>query len=853
MDVLLRAGPLRARTRAAGPGGIAALLALGLAGCGEAPPLEIGPGRFDLLARAPDEILDQPGHVLPDERTQWGDLGRHGWDTKTRQTSNGHDVRFVWSRQPVGYIDLPAGRPAARTLEVTLFGPPCEDAAGRTAVLKLNDVPIQGGEIPLPTKPETFSFEIPEAVWIRGRNRLEIAVDGLRELEEGPDQAGFALAEVSYADRHLVRSEPGARRLVLEHDTSASFNLEELASMRLELRGTARGAGELRVLCWLVDPATGNREGGEESALLFSVPAADQAIERGVVLPSAGDKFLQLELNWIGAGATFTCEQVTLVEPRPAERFPVIFISVDTLSARRLSVYGHPRPTSPNLERFASEAVVFEHCVTNAPWTLPSFMSVMSGLYPLAHRLDAPPKGWARSSLYEKWYVADNRWMLAEALRAAGYSTAGFVDNNWIVERHGFPQGFETYDHSAGDIDTTDMDGGIRRTSRLARAWLDERGPAEPFFLFLHCFDVHGPYTPPAPYAGRFRDDALFDPRAEAFAGGLPNSFGIVPTYIARGEVPSGPIPGRMKTAPIEEKYDEEVLMVDEELGKFFDYLRERGIYDRSLIVLSADHGETMDDGDYYFGHGILDEEVVHVPLMVRLPGGRNGGRRVPQTVQSADIYPTVLDEVGFGAGRSYLDGRSLKPLLDGGQLEEAPAFCEGGIMWQASLTYKGWKLVLDNPGVDSAREVLLTHRRTPREWLEQHAPAILERGLTEEVFDELIRRDDWSALQYELRDLMREQEMRLFYLPDDPDEDHDLADERADMKRALVKLMAIEKHKRDVARKNAQNPASPVHLDGSVLEELGKLGYVDTSAAEDDEDARESASPHEDVEDDPN
>ncbi len=810
-------------------------VSIGLNGCGRvAGPTTTGSG-FDLLARSPDQVIDQIGVVTPDMDEQWGRLGPHGWQTYTNKTSEGKSVRYVWSKQAKAHLELPAGTRKDRTTDVMLWGPPCEDAAERTAVLRLNGVELKGGEIVLPTLPTTFSFETPAELWKIGSNQLEIEVDLPRPL--GTGVVGVAVAKVDYDRPSLTTVDPTKRELILRPETAVVYDVEELAPMQLFFSGQASGKGELFLTCARVDPADGSVTSTEELAV---IDFDGQSIERAVNLPPSRGQVLELEAGWNGAaGSSFSFSRLEIVEPEPVPRVPVIFISIDTLSARRLSIYGHSRETAPHLADFSRDAVVFEHCVTNAPWTLPSYMSVMTGLYPYAHRLKPPPKGGGKTNLFERWYVADNRWMLAEALRAAGYATAGFVDNDWIVDRHGFPQGFETYDHSAGGIDMREVDGGIRHTTKLAREWLGELGAQSPFFLFIHGFDVHAPYVPPPPFLNTFKGDALYDATQTAFAGGVANCFGIIPTYVAGGEVPVGtPIPPRLPTGPIETKYDEGILLVDDALDTFFSYLKEVGLYDRAVIIVHADHGETMDDTNYYFGHGVMDEEVLHVPLIVRLPGGAHAGTRVKQTVQSADIYPTVLDLAGFEGQREYLHGRSLVPLLEGGTLPDKPTYSEGGIMKQASVAYEGWKLIVQYPTKDIAREVVLTHPRVPASWYEENLPEFLETGMTDDLFKRTIARPDARQLERDIRDRFLEgAEFKLYYLPDDPNEDTNLHKKRLDMRRALFELLSVEAAKMEAARDNARSPSAPVQLDAKTLQQLADIGYVDTGSDEDKDD----------------
>ena len=163
----------------------------------------------------------------------------------------------------------------------------------------------------------------------------------------------------------------------------------------------------------------------------------------------------------------------------------VVLISLDTLRADHLGVYGHHRDTSPHIDALASESFVFERALASSPNTTPSQMSMMTSLYPNRHGYTG-----------QGGQLTADQPTLASLLREAGFHTAGFVDGGYMRAEFGFDRGFEVYD---------DRTGGIARILERAIAWLEE-ADREPFFLFLHCYDIHSPYRPPAPFRGMFHD-----------------------------------------------------------------------------------------------------------------------------------------------------------------------------------------------------------------------------------------------------------------------------------------------------------------------------------------------------------
>ena len=159
----------------------------------------------------------------------------------------------------------------------------------------------------------------------------------------------------------------------------------------------------------------------------------------------------------------------------------IILISLDTLRADHLGVYGYHLNTSPNIDALAKESIVFENAVVQSPWTLPSHMSIMTSLYPSFHGLVD------KDSLTP---LDDGHLTLAELLKKGGYKTVAFTDGGFVRGAFGFNRGFDIYD---------DQGGGIKKILPKVKKYLDT-SKSEPFFLFIHCYDIHSPYSPPSPY-----------------------------------------------------------------------------------------------------------------------------------------------------------------------------------------------------------------------------------------------------------------------------------------------------------------------------------------------------------------
>ncbi len=325
----------------------------------------------------------------------------------------------------------------------------------------------------------------------------------------------------------------------------------------------------------------------------------------------------------------------------------VLLISIDTLRADRLSCYGYDRPTSPTIDRIAAQGVLFERLIAASSWTLPTHMSLLTALDPLAHKV-----------LNDGRILALDVPTAAERFLQAGYSTAGVVSSPYLNAFHGFSRGFESYDdYSVGD--TLFGAGSYVKTSpsTLARgtAWLDRwdgAGRERPFFLFVHFWDVHHAYNPPPPY------DAMFAP-----AGAAPET------------IPPGPHTHDLgdEAAAHEREialYDGEIRYVDTHIAQLLERLERLGALDDTVVAVTADHGEELWQRGYYGHRRTLFDEVTHVPLIIRFPGHLPAGRRVDGVVRQIDIAPTLLelaglDPVSLGRGDPTLPyaARSLVPL----------------------------------------------------------------------------------------------------------------------------------------------------------------------------------------------
>jgi arylsulfatase A-like enzyme len=309
----------------------------------------------------------------------------------------------------------------------------------------------------------------------------------------------------------------------------------------------------------------------------------------------------------------------------------VILISIDTMRADHLGCYGYPRATSPVLDSLAATGTRFANCQAQAPWTLPSHASIFTGLSAVSHG--------AGLSFGRLTGIEEGLPTLPEMLSKNGYNTAGIVNVSFLAPSFGFDRGFRTYNCLSADTSLN-----ARQTLSRAADFMEYAVELpEPFFLFVHLWDVHAPYTPPAPFDTLFTDS-------------------LVPNDGYWFLAADGSVMERYRDLFMG-LYDGEIACTDQQLRAFFRKVRELGIADSTLIIVLSDHGEE------FLEHGGVDhgttlfQEVLHVPLIISGPG-------VPVAVVDSpvglfDVFPSILAFLGIEAPPD-LDGRDIlgSPIL---------------------------------------------------------------------------------------------------------------------------------------------------------------------------------------------
>jgi arylsulfatase A-like enzyme len=341
----------------------------------------------------------------------------------------------------------------------------------------------------------------------------------------------------------------------------------------------------------------------------------------------------------------------------------VLLISIDTLRADRLGCYGYDRETSPVLDAFAEESVLFEETYATSCKTAESHMSLFTSLPVSAHGVSNAS---ARLGLPVR-ELAKNRLTLVQVLRRAGYWNAAVVCGGNMIPQMGFSRGYEgRFESGLRDVSVI-----VDRTLAFLEAATTQPRPP---FVFMHTYQVHGPYLPPAEYRERFAPSprGVIGQRLGTLGGLSFEEAGLsVGTGFWDGEADFGPD----DAATLSDLYDGEVAYTDHELGRLFEGLRQRDLLDRMIVVIFSDHGEEFAEHGAY-QHDQLYTETLHVPLLIRLPGGRLGGTRVTGMTSLLDVMPTLLDLLGL-EGPDTMTGRPLSAAMRAGATSDRPVLAE--------------------------------------------------------------------------------------------------------------------------------------------------------------------------------
>jgi arylsulfatase A-like enzyme len=402
-----------------------------------------------------------------------------------------------------------------------------------------------------------------------------------------------------------------------------------------------------------------------------------------------------------------------------------VVVVADTLRADRLTLHGNPRPTSRNIEVFASRGVVFDRAFAQAPWTAASMASLFTGTYQSVHQVRRAAQKHGELGVLDERFVT-----LAELFRDGGYRTAAFSAQAWVVPEIGFGQGFEEFQLVSGIGDVYETD----RVVRSGMAWLREHGD-EPFLLYLHILNPHSPYHPPVPFNSMY------------WRGGVPRTAAALQrkpvaehwdALIGLGQ------PGGLPVTDDDVRfllsmYDAEITYVDWWLGALGRELVDLGLAENTVVVITSDHGEAFREHGFFGHHKRVYNPELAVPLVISNPLLFPESRRVSEPVELVDVLPTLAALAGLEPPAQVQGENLLNGALDG------VAYSEGVNLKEYKLQDARFSLIAD---AALARYRLFDLAADPGEQRDVYAehPAVAER-----MTAELLRRRR-ASLEHPLR-----------------------------------------------------------------------------------------------------
>ena len=332
----------------------------------------------------------------------------------------------------------------------------------------------------------------------------------------------------------------------------------------------------------------------------------------------------------------------------------VLVILIDALRYDHLGCYGYARDTSPNIDGLARGAVLFRQAISQSTFTKSSVASLFTSRRPYQHNVYWGSRPDARKRVFSDDLQREDL-TLAEILRERGYLTSAWVNNDQLLANSGFSQGFVEY-HS--------RQGSAEDITRRFVSWTRRAGKALPFFTYLHYLDAHDPYRPPPPF------DSMFGVYSDVYAGVDFRNWGTHRANINSGAVTLS----QEDIEQLKALYDGQIRRVDESVGTLLAALKRAGLYDRTLIVVTADHGDGFMEHGFISHSTVPYEELVRVPLLIKFPNSQYAGREVQGQVRLTDVLPTVLGVAGIAAPKDIV-GCDLRRLLQPGASGEDGCF----------------------------------------------------------------------------------------------------------------------------------------------------------------------------------
>lgn len=504
---------------------------------------------------------------------------------------------------------------------------------------------------------------------------LAAAVASMRVIRGTPAPAGSEYSAPHFAELRTEIAVGGVQRraLAVRTPTTLSWYLEVPQGSKLGFGvGVSGDKPKGAKASVVITP-----EGGAPSEL-FSTELKTEWRDEVIALDAYAGKVVRIDLKAegdVGAGRVAFSTPAILLKPTKLDKPKktaknVVLLVIDTLRAQSLKVYdSKSRVKTPVLDQIASEGTVFEACQAPENWTKPSTASLLTGLFPATHgaKTDGAmlPKG---------------ATMLSEALKEGGFTTGSFIANGYVSDKFGFNQGWDYYTNYIREKKTTDAENVFKE----AGDWIEQH-KGERFFAYVHTIDPHVPYDPPEQFLSMYRT--------------TPYTGQVAPRKTPEQLADAKRSPPRVTFNAADKQYlrdlyDGEISYHDHYLGLFVERLKKLGVYDDTIFVITADHGEEFDEhGSWGHGHSVY-QELLWIPYIVRFPGVVPAGKRIPQAVSSMSVFPTVMEAVGMPLP-SQLEDRSLLGFVRGGEPPPVPVAFSDFLDDRRVIRAGRWKLIL--------------------------------------------------------------------------------------------------------------------------------------------------------------
>ena len=630
-----------------------------------------GRTHLDLLALAHLADVDRGGvmidfgtparmkYTMGRWRTGWGTDGTAGERTFTRLGDGGS----LW-------FHADRSEPLTLRLRLRKVGTP-------NLVLYMNGETLR--TIELGDGVQAHTVPVPREHVRAGENELMIRATGTEtvsgeavsvELDSIHVARGEAEGEVpappSFAELVADAGPEGAKRraLVIPSGTRVSFYVDVPADAKLALGLSGEGSAKVTVR-----PETG------DPVELHAGEATASWVDRALDLAPFGGKVVRLDLE-AGEGGAIAVSAPQVVVPLPSRARPTaqarntVVLTIDTLRASKLRPYNpETRVRTPVFDAFTEDATMFVNAQSPENWTKPSVASILTSLYPMTH-----------GTKQDAASLPDAALTLGEVYQQAGFRTATFLANGYVSDRFGFKQGWNHYTNYIRENRSTEAENVFREAAR----WIEENKEHR-FFVYIQTIDPHVPYDPPDEFL------RMYDPDPDAYTGIVRNRM----TGNQLGDAKTGRLTfSAADAARLAALHDGEISYHDRELGVFLDKLRELGLYDDTVFVITSDHGEEFNEhGSWGHGHSVY-QELLHVPMVVRFQAAGAAGLRVPEVVSTMDIAPTILEANGVAVPEEF-EGRSMIGAMHGG-FPPGPAVAFSDFLDDRRVIRAGrWKLIL--------------------------------------------------------------------------------------------------------------------------------------------------------------